>query len=255
MDLSPTLFDNSYYKVMTTGKGILLTDEGLYFENTTTAYAAHFALNQTEFFSEFTTGLLKMSLIGLRPPSITNLSAGIDHTMPINASIFLNGTASFYQFEIAGLQAALDAQFSTPNSQVVITSILPVLGNSSATNVTFSIVPVAINYNGTIPFQEAATILAALNATAANPSKLLLNNTLWGPVQGLQVLASTLANITTTFASPSNSTAVMRLGGAGNDQGAGPSTGSSASLSGLLSLHLESLSILILSTLLFTLAG
>lgn len=51
----------------------------------------------------------------------------------------------------------------------------------------------------------------------------------------LQVLASTLANITTTFASPSNSTAVMRLGGAGNDQGAGPSTGSSASLSGLLS--------------------
>jgi hypothetical protein len=69
----------------------------------------------------------------------------------------------------------------------VITSILPVLGNSSATNVTFSIVPVAINYNGTIPFQEAATILAALNATAANPNKLLLNNTLWGPVQGLQV--------------------------------------------------------------------
>lgn len=27
-------------QVMTTGKGILLTDEGLYFENTTTAYAA-----------------------------------------------------------------------------------------------------------------------------------------------------------------------------------------------------------------------
>jgi hypothetical protein len=38
--------------------------------------------------------------------------------VPINASIFLNGTASFYQFEIADLQAALDAQFSTPNSQV-----------------------------------------------------------------------------------------------------------------------------------------
>jgi hypothetical protein len=27
-------------QVMKTGKGILLTDEGLYFENTTTAYAA-----------------------------------------------------------------------------------------------------------------------------------------------------------------------------------------------------------------------
>jgi hypothetical protein len=47
--------------------------------------------------------------------------------VPINASIFLNGTASYYQFEIEDLQAALDAQFSTPNSQVSEKMISPLL--------------------------------------------------------------------------------------------------------------------------------
>ncbi|GAQ77812.1 hypothetical protein KFL_000040130 [Klebsormidium nitens] len=186
MDLSPTQFDTSYYKVMQTGKGILQTDEGLYAENTTRAYTQLFASNQTEFFSSFAVGLLKMSLIGLRPPSVSNVSAGLDRT-----------TAT-YLFRIEDLQAALDAQIATPNSQVVVTSILPADNNPDVTNVTFWVVPAAINYNGTIPLQEAAVIVSSLNATSADPSKLILNSTGLGPVQGLQILSSPLANVTLT---------------------------------------------------------
>lgn len=72
---------------------------------------------------------------------------------------------------------------------MVITSILPTANDTNATNVTFWVIPSAINYNGTIPFEEAAVILGALNVTSADPSRLLLSGTGLGPVQGLQVCA------------------------------------------------------------------
>ncbi|KAK4490254.1 hypothetical protein RD792_000915 [Penstemon davidsonii] len=62
-DTTPTVFDNSYFKLLIQGKSILSSDQALLSSNKTKALVTKFATCQEEFYAAFVKSMIRMSRI------------------------------------------------------------------------------------------------------------------------------------------------------------------------------------------------
>lgn len=69
LDASGMHFDNSYFKSLTSNRGVLASDQTLYTSLKTKNIVQNYAINQTLFFSEFKKAMIKMSLLNVKEGS------------------------------------------------------------------------------------------------------------------------------------------------------------------------------------------
>ncbi|KAF7811199.1 peroxidase 29 [Senna tora] len=60
-DLTPTIFDNQYYRNVLMGKGLFGIDSSISRDPRTSPFVKRFALDQTYFFKAFSSAFLKLS--------------------------------------------------------------------------------------------------------------------------------------------------------------------------------------------------
>lgn len=63
LDISPTAFDNAYYKMLLKGKGLFSSDQALIASSRSKALVAKFATSEKAFFDAFAKSMIKMSSI------------------------------------------------------------------------------------------------------------------------------------------------------------------------------------------------
>ena len=61
MDSSPTLFDNTYYKMILQGKSLFSSDQALLTSTKTKTLVSKFAGSKQAFYDEFVKSMIKMS--------------------------------------------------------------------------------------------------------------------------------------------------------------------------------------------------
>jgi peroxidase len=66
LDDTQSRFDNNYYANLVEGKGVLESDEGLYFDPRTRSIVELYACDQQTFFARFSESMVKMSTIGVK---------------------------------------------------------------------------------------------------------------------------------------------------------------------------------------------
>ncbi|GAQ79679.1 peroxidase [Klebsormidium nitens] len=197
---TPEVFDKYYFQGLKEKKAMLQTDQELYESEATHPYVLEYVANQTMFFRRFQASLLRLSMVGIMPD---RLSPPIEHrddinfTVPIEASFTLFRPSALVRNNIYTLQAELNQQLATPNTSAVVTSVLDDVSVPGQSVVRFWIVPLPLYHKRSgIPYDELITVLAGLNQTAVDPSKLQLDDTFFGPPQNFQVVSFP---INTTF--------------------------------------------------------
>lgn len=72
---SPNVFDNKYYVDLMNRQGLFTSDQDLYTDRRTRATVTAFAVNQTLFFNEFITAMIKMSQLGVLTGTLGEIRA------------------------------------------------------------------------------------------------------------------------------------------------------------------------------------